>query len=250
MQTNSSIFGSLTSEINQRTFLGLITVVVLITHILVVLRLLEPTDKDKEVKPPKVVEVVLLPKPEPVIPKEKAAPPAKPAEPKKVVPPKKQPPKKIVKPPVKQEMVEPKKVVLPKAKPTEIPDLLAPALSAPTKAVQKSVVLAPVGPASKSGNGDANSKGTNSGVVALVRVKPAYPARAASRHLEGWVKIQFTVSAAGTVTNPSVVSASPPGIFDEAALDAIRRWKFKPRLVNGVATTQQAVQTLKFTLTK
>jgi protein TonB len=52
------------------------------------------------------------------------------------------------------------------------------------------------------------------------------------------------------VTNPSVVSASPPGIFDEAALDAIRRWKFKPRLVNGVATTQQAVQTLKFTLTK
>jgi protein TonB len=254
LQTHSALLRSLGSDINDRSFLGILTVLVVLLHLLIVMRLLEPRDDDTINTPVKVVEVVILP-PEPVVPKEKAAPPAPaPTKPivQKIVAPKQQPPKKIVKPVVNKEPVAQKKPV-----PTKpIIDDRLPILSAPTTSVQKPTLVAPstakasAKPVSKTGSGDSGDKGTNSGVALIARVNPVYPARATSRHIEGWVKIEFTVTPSGTVSNPAVVSASPPGIFDSAALDAIRKWKFKPRLVNGQAVTQRAVQTVKFTLSK
>lgn len=254
MQSNPAVFGVLGSDTNDRSFLGVLTVLVVLMHLLIVMRLIEPRENETINKPVKVVEVVILP-PEPVVPKEKAAPPAPaPAKPKvqKAVVPKQQPPKKIVKPVVKKVPVAQKKPEPPKP---AIDDRL-PVLSAPASSAQKPTLAAASSakasskPVSKSGSGDTGSKGANSGVVLVARVNPVYPARATSRHIEGWVKIEFTVTPSGTVSNPSVVSASPPGIFDSAALDAIRKWKFKPRMVNGQAVTQRAVQTVKFTLSK
>ena len=69
-----------------------------------------------------------------------------------------------------------------------------------------------------------------------------------SRHIEGWVKIEFTVTPEGNVSDPNVVAAEPEGIFDDAALNAIRKWKFKEKIVDGRAVAQKAVQTLKFKL--
>src|SRR5690606_36795770 len=66
----------------------------------------------------------------------------------------------------------------------------------------------------------------------LVRVPPEYPPRALSRGLEGWVQLQFTITTIGTVKDAIVVDASPKGVFDDAALKAIARWRYNPR-VNG-----------------
>jgi protein TonB len=59
-----------------------------------------------------------------------------------------------------------------------------------------------------------------------------------------------TVSPAGTVSNARVVDASPKGVFDRAALEAIRQWRFKPAFREGRAVEQQAEQTIRFRLEK
>lgn len=67
----------------------------------------------------------------------------------------------------------------------------------------------------------------------IVRVAAVYPRRALQRGIEGFVDIEFTVSKLGSVTHPKVIQASPEGIFDQAALDATLKYKYKPRVVNG-----------------
>ena len=87
-------------------------------------------------------------------------------------------------------------------------------------------------------------------LVPLVRIPPRYPMRAASRKIEGWVKVEFTITKSGTVKDPKVVAAQPSNIFNRAALKAISRWKFKPKIVDGKAQEQRAVQILQFKLSK
>ena len=65
---------------------------------------------------------------------------------------------------------------------------------------------------------------------------PEYPQRALARGVEGWVLVQFTISAAGGVWNPRVVNADPPGVFDAAALRAVMRYRYRPQIVAGVPT--------------
>ncbi|ELR03694.1 hypothetical protein GMDG_08932, partial [Pseudogymnoascus destructans 20631-21] len=62
----------------------------------------------------------------------------------------------------------------------------------------------------------------------VYRASPAYPAGARSQKLEGYVVVSYSVSASGAVSNVSVVSASPPGIFNAATVAAVRQWRFKP----------------------
>lgn len=85
-------------------------------------------------------------------------------------------------------------------------------------------------------------------VMPLVRIPPIYPMRAANRRIEGWVKVEFTITKEGTVKDAVVVAAQPSSIFNRAALKAIKRWKFKPQIIAGEAYEQRAVQTLKFNL--
>ena len=80
------------------------------------------------------------------------------------------------------------------------------------------------------------------GVVPVVRVNPMYPPRAAQRGLEGWVEVEFTISKTGSVKNPRVLEAQPSGVFDRAALRAIRKWKYKPEIVNGSAVETSGVK--------
>lgn len=249
MAKKSSLFEALTGEINHRSFVGLLTIVVLLLHLWLVLLLLQPTEEDKENKPLKVMEVALLSEPSQKAEVASAAP-SPPAPPKKVTP-----KKKAVKPPIKKkEPVIEKRVERPKPEPVK--DTIPSAQPSPSDTALKtqtpvsgaqSVVKKPVG---KPGNGEAKTNSVSSGVVPLLRVEPKYPMRAASRHIEGWVKIEFTVSPAGSVTNASVVGAQPAGIFDDAALDAIKKWKFKQKIVDGNAVAQRAVQVLKFRLLK
>lgn len=76
----------------------------------------------------------------------------------------------------------------------------------------------------------------------IVKVAAVYPRRAQSRGIEGFVVVEFTVTKTGAVTNPTVVQAEPEGVFDRAALDAVVKFKYKPRVVDGVAMSVAGVQ--------
>lgn len=78
----------------------------------------------------------------------------------------------------------------------------------------------------------------------IVKVAPVYPRRALSRGIEGTVLVEFTVSKNGSVKNPVIIEANPPDIFNQAAIDAALKFKYKPRVVNGEATEVAGVQNL------
>ena len=88
------------------------------------------------------------------------------------------------------------------------------------------------------------SAGSDRDVIPLVRINPDYPPRALSRGLEGWVQVQFTITATGTVKDAIVVNAQPKNIFDDAALKAIARWRYNPKVDAGVAVERVGVQTI------
>lgn len=87
-------------------------------------------------------------------------------------------------------------------------------------------------------------------VIPLVRIPPRYPMNAARRNIEGWVKIEFTITETGTVKDAVVVEAQPSDVFNQAALRAIAKWKFKPKIIDGETFEQRAVQVLQFKLSK
>jgi len=67
----------------------------------------------------------------------------------------------------------------------------------------------------------------------IVKVAPVYPRRAQTRGIEGYVLLEFIVTATGSVRDPRVVESKPPGIFDSAAMQAALKFKYKPKVVNG-----------------
>ena len=76
----------------------------------------------------------------------------------------------------------------------------------------------------------------------IVKVAPIYPRRAQSRGIEGFVIVEFVVTKNGSVRDPKVIQAEPAGIFDRAAVDAALKFKYKPRVVDGVAMEVAGVQ--------
>ena len=76
----------------------------------------------------------------------------------------------------------------------------------------------------------------------IVRVAPVYPARALSRGLEGYVDMSFTVTTTGTVKDP-VVMFSTSSLFERAAIRAVLKFKYKPRVVDGVPVEVPNVKT-------
>jgi protein TonB len=76
----------------------------------------------------------------------------------------------------------------------------------------------------------------------IVRVAPVYPARALSRGLEGYVDMSFTVTTTGTVRDP-IVMFSTSSLFERAAIRAVLKFKYKPRVVDGVPVDVPNVKT-------
>jgi len=76
----------------------------------------------------------------------------------------------------------------------------------------------------------------------IVKVAPIYPRRAQSRGIEGYVIVEFTVTKTGAVRDAFVIEAEPENIFDRAAMDAALKFKYKPRVVDGVAMEVAGVQ--------
>src|SRR5210317_1331709 len=76
----------------------------------------------------------------------------------------------------------------------------------------------------------------------IVRVAPVYPARALSRGLEGFVDLSFTVTTTGSVKDPIVIQ-STSSLFERAAIRAVLKFKYKPRVVDGVPVEVPGVKT-------
>lgn len=76
----------------------------------------------------------------------------------------------------------------------------------------------------------------------IVRVAPVYPSRALSRGLEGFVDLSFTVTTAGTVKDPIVIQSTSK-LFERAAIRAVLKFKYKPRVKDGVPVEVPGVKT-------
>ena len=100
---------------------------------------------------------------------------------------------------------------------------------------------------------------TDGDYLPIVQVQPVYPRAAIMRSLVGWVLIEFTVTETGSVTDPFIVSncaviqpneqpvecaSRPNRIFDTAAIRAALKFKYKPKVINGVATATSGVRNL------
>ena len=84
----------------------------------------------------------------------------------------------------------------------------------------------------------------------IVRVGAVYPNRALSRGLEGYVDLMFTVTEAGTVKDP-VVTYSTSSLFERNAIQAVLKFKYKPRVVDGKPVEVPGVETrIRFQLEK
>lgn len=78
--------------------------------------------------------------------------------------------------------------------------------------------------------------------VPITKVQAVYPRRAMQRGIQGYVIVEFTVNKIGAVQDPVVIEANPTGIFEQAALDAVVKFKYKPRVINGEPTPVAGVQ--------
>lgn len=72
----------------------------------------------------------------------------------------------------------------------------------------------------------------------IVRIEPRYPVQAARDGKEGWVRLSFTINEVGGVEDVSVIEAEPKRVFNREAMRALRKWKYKPKIVDGKAVKQ------------
>ena len=90
----------------------------------------------------------------------------------------------------------------------------------------------------------------DSAVTPLFRINPIYPRKAALQNIEGFVVLQFDITQTGQVDNISILQASPPQIFNMNAIQALRKWKYKPRIEDGKTVRQKNLKVqLDFQLT-
>jgi protein TonB len=81
----------------------------------------------------------------------------------------------------------------------------------------------------------------------LVNVAPVYPTMALAGRKEGIVIIDATIDEQGNVTETKILRSIP--LLDEAALAAVRQWKFSPTLLNGAPVPIVMTVTVNFKLT-
>ena len=70
----------------------------------------------------------------------------------------------------------------------------------------------------------------------IVKVAPIYPQRALSRGVEGYCVVEYTVTKLGAIRDPYVIeSQCTSSLFHRASMQAALKFKYKPRVMDGVA---------------
>ncbi|HEY9432278.1 MAG TPA: marine proteobacterial sortase target protein [Blastocatellia bacterium] len=79
---------------------------------------------------------------------------------------------------------------------------------------------------------------------ATKKVQPAYPAIARTAKASGVVLVQITINESGEVINAQIIRSHP--LFNDAALQAAKQWRFKPTELSGVPVKTQGILTFNF----
>jgi protein TonB len=80
----------------------------------------------------------------------------------------------------------------------------------------------------------------------IKKVPPEYPKEARKKHVQGTVVLHGVISHEGDVMEISVVSGDP--MLTQAAIEAVKQWKYKPYLLNGHPVEVETQFQLNFTL--
>ena len=83
---------------------------------------------------------------------------------------------------------------------------------------------------------------------AIARPSPFYPPHARARQLEGFVLLEFEVTAEGGPEGVRVVVSEPEGVFEQAAVRAVERWRFSPGVKEGLPVRVRVRQHIHFNL--
>ncbi|HSG97607.1 MAG TPA: energy transducer TonB [Woeseiaceae bacterium] len=98
------------------------------------------------------------------------------------------------------------------------------------------------------GGWSADSPGVDGDVIPIVRIDPQWPREALLDGISGYVILEFTIEADGSVSDAVVVESEPRRLFDRNAVRAIYKWKFKPRVVDGRPVARRASTRIDFQL--
>ena len=99
--------------------------------------------------------------------------------------------------------------------------------------VDSDVSLAPTIDA-KPNIGVGNGFSSDGDYLPIVKPQPKYPSRAAQKGLEGYCTVEYTVTTTGE-TRDVVVVDCPQKVFSSASVKAARKFKYKPKVIDGEA---------------
>ena len=132
----------------------------------------------------------------------------------------------------------------------DAPPLTAPSLAVPTLDLPSSALSGVGGVPLAAGEvwqtGAAQPAFEGKDLVPISSARPRYPRRAREAGLDGFVDAVFEIDPDGRVRNIRIVDAEPPGVFEQAAADALARWLYAPFTLNGQPVTREATQRLVF----
>jgi len=103
------------------------------------------------------------------------------------------------------------------------------------------VVHAPVG-------GPVRVPSTVVAGLILQKTIPSYPPMGKAMRLEGTVELAATISKVGSIENLRAVSG--PALLQQAALDAVKTWRYRPYLLNGEPVEVETTVNVVFALTR
>ncbi|MBO6704436.1 MAG: TonB family protein [Pseudomonadales bacterium] len=83
---------------------------------------------------------------------------------------------------------------------------------------------------------------TDGAFLPLVKVQPIYPRRAQSRGIEGYTVVEFDVGPDGSVRNPRVIDYHPNTVFNATSINAVLKFRYKPKVENGTPVEVVGVQ--------
>lgn len=148
-----------------------------------------------------------------------------------------------------------------KPKPQKVPTTQPKVTVSHKQNVQRTLVkfnVPNIGVPSIGGNGlylqgggyNVSNLSANGQAIPIVPVQPQYPAKALFGNIEGYVTLEFTIQPDGSATDPQVIDSKPRRVFDKAAINALLRSKFKPKVVNGKPVASRATFKYTFQLPK
>ena len=160
------------------------------------------------------------------------------------------------KPEIKKELPpEPK----PKEKPPEMVEKIVSEdtqTNTPKNTVSLNIDMPSVGKGIKVSQGKPQMLGPvkmskmDSELTPMMQIRPIYPSRARMMGTEGHVTVRLEVNEAGEVTKITILKSTPKGVFNNTVKRAVKRWKFRPKTINGKPVTQSGVLTINFSLDK